>query len=251
MWHMRHADFVSLVEKRLAARGQSAIVAAREAGLNRDAIRSVLRGRSPSIERVAEICDALGLEMHFAERNAPLDPGIAEPLPKSRVQVAPANAAELRRVLESATKMGVELAERARDVARHLGLDELVAAAPIVGRIVAGVPTEADQHEDGWVPFPAAWAAGGSCFALQVAGDSMMLAGILDGDTAIVRRQETARSGEIVAATVEGETTLKRYATEGDARLLVAENTGYKPIDMSTKGVVVHGRVVGLLRAYR
>ena len=79
----------------------------------------------------------------------------------------------------------------------------------------------------------------------------MLNAGIFDGDTAIVRRQETARSGQIVAATVEGETTLKRYLVEGDTRLLVAENVGYKPIDISAKGVVVHGRVVGLLRAYR
>ena len=72
-------------------------------------------------------------------------------------------------------------------------------------------------------------AKGGSCFALQVAGDSMTLAGIFDGDTAIVRRQETARSGNIVAVSVEGETTLKRYLVEGDTRLLVAENVGYPP----------------------
>ena len=193
------------------------------------------------------LCDALGLEFYIGPPRDDRDHGTGAAVPGSRLQVVPAAAKDLRRVLKAAEKLGGQAAE----VVQQLGPDEIVGVAPLMGHVAAGIPTEADEHHDGWVPFPASWAAGGSCFALQVAGDSMLNAGIFDGDTAIVRRQETARSGQIVAATVEGETTLKRYLVEGDTRLLVAENVGYKPIDISAKGVVVHGRVVGLLRAYR
>ena len=166
--------------------------------------------------------------------------------------MAPATRdAELRRALEAAEQAAVDLAARAAEVVRRLGTDEPTVVAPIVGRVAAGVPAEVNEHDGGWVSFPAAWAAGGSCFALRVSGDSMTDAGILDGDLAIVRRQETARSGEIVAATVEGETTLKRYVARRGTRLLVAEHAGYEPIDVGARGAVLHGRVVGLLRVYR
>ena len=214
-------------------------------------IRSVLTGRSVKIDTAVALAEALGLEFYIGPPRGDRDQGTEAAVPGSQLQVAPATAADLRRVLETAEQAGVELAARAADIVRQLGAEELVAVAPVVGRVAAGVPVEAEEHEDGWVPFPAAWAKGGNCFALQVAGDSMTLAGIFDGDTAIVCRQETARSGNIVAATVEGETTLKRYLVAGNTRLLVAENVGYKSIDISAKGVVVHGRVVGLLRGYR
>ena len=232
-------DFVAEVRRALAARGLSASRAAVDAGLPQRAIHNVLSGVRPSVDRAAEIANALGLEFYIGPPRDGRDHGIGAVVPGSRLQVAPAADAELRRALEAAEQAGVDLAARAAEVMRQLGAEEFVAVPPVVGRVVAGVPVEAEEREDGWVPFPASWADGGSCFALQVAGDSMMLAGILDGDTAIVRRQETARSGQIVAATVEGETTLKRYLAEGDTRLLVAENVGYPPIDISAKGVVV------------
>ena len=217
-------------------------------GVPRRSVQSIIDGHTPSLARAEALCEALGLELYIGPPRDDRDHGTGASVPGSRLQVAPTTARDLRRVLKAAAEVGV----RAEEVARHLGPDEIMGLAPVVGRVAAGIPVEADQHVDGWVPFPAKWVAGNSnCFALQVAGDSMMLAGILDGDIAIVRRQETARSRQIVAATVEGETTLKRYLVEGDTRLLVAENVGYKPIDISAKGVVVHGRVVGLLRAYR
>ena len=248
---MRHDDFRAVVKRQLASRGQSAIVAARAAGLNRDSIRSVLRGRSPSVDRAAEICDALGLEFYTGPPRRAADHGTGGPVPGSRVQAPPATVADLQQVLKVAAQAGTELAARATEVARQLGSADLVAVAPIVGRVAAGIPAEAEQHDGGWAPFPAAWAGGGNCFALRVVGDSMTNAGILDGDTAIVRRQETARSGDIVAATVEGETTLKRYLVDGNVLLLAAEHAEYSPIDITATGAVVHGRVVGLLRAYR
>ena len=243
-------DFVAVVRRALNASGLSASRAALDAGLPQRAIHNVLSGVRPSVDRAAEIANALGLEFYIGPPRDERDHG-TWPWYRDRLQVAPATASDLRRVLEAAEQAGVELAARAADVVRQLGAEDLVAVAPVVGRVAAGVPAEADQHDDGWVPFPASWAAGGSCLALRVAGDSMTRVGILDSDTAIVRRQETARSGEIVAATIEGETTLKRYVAKGATRLLVAENVGYPPIDIGANGVVVHGRVVGLLRTYR
>lgn len=124
------------------------------------------------------------------------------------------------------------------------------ARAAIVGRIAAGRPVLADEHHDGWLSFPAEWLGSGSCFALRVTGDSMKDAGILEGDHVIVRQQETADSGEIVAATLNGETTLKRLVKEGHRVLLVAENPRYQPIEVTTDSAMIHGVVVGLLRPY-
>ena len=75
-------------------------------------------------------------------------------------------------------------------------------------------------------------------------------AGILGGDHVIVRQQGIADSGEIVAATLNGETTLKRLVREGDRTFLVAENPRYQPIEITTDAAMIHGVVVGLLRAY-
>ena len=122
--------------------------------------------------------------------------------------------------------------------------------SPIVGRIVAGVPVEAEEEVEGHLTYPIEWSGGAPCFALQVYGDSMVNAGVLEGDHVVVRPQKTARSGEIVAATVDGETTLKRLVKEGSRRLLVSENPRYKPISLNSESAMIHGVVVGLLRAY-
>ena len=79
----------------------------------------------------------------------------------------------------------------------------------------------------------------------------MVDAGILNGDYVIVRQQETAHSGEIVATTVDGETTLKRYKRQGHRVLLLAENSNYTAIEVVTESAMIHGVVVGLLRGYR
>ncbi|MDE0031556.1 MAG: transcriptional repressor LexA [Deltaproteobacteria bacterium] len=126
-----------------------------------------------------------------------------------------------------------------------------IARAPIVGRIAAGKPVLADQYHDDLLPFPAEWRGSGDCFALRVAGDSMEGAGILEGDHVIIRQQEIADNGDIVAATLGGETTLKRLVKDGDRTFLVAENPRYAPIEVTTDSAVVHGVVVGLLRSYR
>lgn len=125
------------------------------------------------------------------------------------------------------------------------------AVAPIIGHVVAGTPVIAEERREGQLPYPVEWSRSGDCFALKVTGDSMMNAGILEGDHVIVRLQETARSGQIVVATVDGETTLKRFVKNGSRILLAAENPRYEAIDIKTESVVLHGVVVGLIRTYQ
>ncbi|HNP15362.1 MAG TPA: transcriptional repressor LexA [Terrimesophilobacter sp.] len=121
---------------------------------------------------------------------------------------------------------------------------------PLVGRVVAGKPVAAEQSLEGRIAVPGEWVGRGSHFALLVYGESMLGAGILDGDHVIVRQEAAAEDGDIVAATVEGETTLKRLRRRGSRCALVAENPHYPAIDVGTDGVTIHGVVVGLLRKY-
>jgi repressor LexA len=125
-----------------------------------------------------------------------------------------------------------------------------VANVPIVGRVTAGIPVLTEQEVEGMLPIPADWAVQGEYFALRVTGDSMRDAGILEGDHIVVRRQSSATRGDIVAVTVDGETTLKRLEESGARLVLVAENPRYRPIELKSESVVIHGVVVGLLRAY-
>jgi repressor LexA len=136
---------------------------------------------------------------------------------------------------------------------RHLRLREEhtpVARVPLVGRVVAGVPVTAEENVEQRIPVPAEWTVRGTHFALRVVGDSMRDAGILDGDQVVVRQQSTANDGDIVVATIEGETTIKRLRVRGQRRTLVPENPRFRPIDIRSESAVVQGVVVGLLRAY-
>jgi repressor LexA len=123
-------------------------------------------------------------------------------------------------------------------------------SVPLVGRVSAGLPVLAEQNLEGRIAVPGEWLDRGSHFALQVCGESMVGAGILDGDHVIVRQEAAAEDGDIVAATVEGETTLKRLRRRGSRYALIAENPRYPAIDIRTDGVTIHGVVVGLMRTY-
>ena len=122
--------------------------------------------------------------------------------------------------------------------------------ARMIGRVVAGIPVGAEEQEEGQITYPIEWSGEAACFALRIYGDSMANVGILEGDHVVIRPQETARNGEIVAATVDGDTTLKRLVKEGSRMLLVSENPHYEPIAIATESAMIHGVVVGLLRAY-
>jgi repressor LexA len=122
---------------------------------------------------------------------------------------------------------------------------------PILGRIAAGVPIEALQNEIGRVAAPPELVGSGEHYALEVKGDSMIDAGILEGDTIIVRKCEDATNGDIVVALVdEEEATLKRLRRRGDSIALEAANTAYETRIFGPDRVRVQGRLVGLIRRY-
>jgi repressor LexA len=121
---------------------------------------------------------------------------------------------------------------------------------PLHGRIAAGTPIEALQGTE-TLPVPAALLGPGEHYALEVAGDSMVEEGILDGDYALIRRTDTARDGEIVVALVnDEEATLKTFRREGTMIRLDPANRNYDPQRYRPEQVVVQGRLAGLLRRY-
>ena len=121
---------------------------------------------------------------------------------------------------------------------------------PLHGRIAAGTPIEALQGTD-TLPVPAALLGPGEHYALEVAGDSMVEEGILDGDYALIRRQDTARDGEIVVALInDEEATLKTFRREGQMIRLDPANRQYDPQRYRPDQVQIQGRLAGLLRRY-
>jgi repressor LexA len=124
-------------------------------------------------------------------------------------------------------------------------------AIPILGRIAAGTPIEALQNRGNEIPVPSAFLGGGEHYALEVTGDSMINAGILDGDTVIIRRADAANTGDIVVALVdESEATLKRLRRRGDSIALEAANPAYETRLYGADRVRIQGTLVGLLRRY-
>ena len=122
---------------------------------------------------------------------------------------------------------------------------------PLVGRIAAGSPILAEEDIEEIFPLPTSLVGNEPVFMLRVQGDSMIDAGIFDGDLVVVRRQPEALNGELVAALIEGEeATVKRFKRDGDRVLLLAENPAYEPIVL-TSDVEVIGKVVAVLRSVR
>jgi repressor LexA len=122
---------------------------------------------------------------------------------------------------------------------------------PVMGRIAAGVPIEAIQHKTHSISVPPDMISGGEHYALEVKGDSMIEAGIFDGDTVIIRNANTANPGEIVVALVDDEeATLKRFRRKGASIALEAANPAYETRIFGPDRVKVQGRLVGLIRRY-
>lgn len=129
--------------------------------------------------------------------------------------------------------------------------DSAAVQLPLYGRIAAGMPIEALRDSAASIEVPAALLSGGEHYALEVAGDSMQEAGILDGDTVIIRRGDTAENGSIVVALVdEAEVTLKRLRRRGNSVALEPANRAYETRIFGPDRVRVQGRLVGLLRRY-
>jgi repressor LexA len=128
---------------------------------------------------------------------------------------------------------------------------ESVTPIPLLGRIAAGTPIEALQNRGNEIPVPQLFLSNGEHYALEVTGDSMINAGILDGDTVIIRRADTANTGDIVVALVdESEATLKRLRRRGDSIALEAANPAYETRLYGADRVRIKGTLVGLLRRY-
>lgn len=120
------------------------------------------------------------------------------------------------------------------------------AIVPVVGRIAAGGPILAEQAVEDVFPLPRQVVGEGELFMLRVAGDSMIDAAICDGDWVVVRRQPTASSGEIVAALLDGEATVKRLKHSGAKTWLMPANDSYEPIDGDDASIM--GKVTAVLR---
>jgi repressor LexA len=128
----------------------------------------------------------------------------------------------------------------------------LLARVPLLGSVVAGVPEPAVQDAAEYVGVPTNWIGRDVTFALHVHGDSMKDAGILEGDIVVVRKTGEPAASDIVAATVDNETTLKRFRRDRRGRCwLHPENPAYRPIPLTSSDTTIHGVVIGLLRDYR
>jgi repressor LexA len=122
---------------------------------------------------------------------------------------------------------------------------------PLYGRIAAGTPIEALRDQSNQIEVPASLLGGGEHYALEIAGDSMVEAGILDGDTVILQRCDSADNGAIVVALIdEQEATLKRLRRKGNSVALEAANPAYETRIFGPDRVRIQGKLVGLLRKY-
>jgi repressor LexA len=125
------------------------------------------------------------------------------------------------------------------------------AELPLLGRIAAGTPIEALRDPTNTIGVPAGLLGTGEHYALEVAGDSMIDAGILDGDTVVIQKTNTAENGQIVVALIDdNEVTLKRLRRRGDSIALEPANKDYETRIFGPDRVKVQGKLVGLIRRY-
>jgi repressor LexA len=124
-------------------------------------------------------------------------------------------------------------------------------AVPMMGRIAAGTPIEAIQNKSHVINMPPDLLTAGEHFALEVRGDSMIEAGILDGDTALIKKTDAADTGDIVVALIDDEeATLKRFRRRGASIALEPANTSYEVRILPPNRVRIQGKLVGLFRKY-
>jgi repressor LexA len=133
-----------------------------------------------------------------------------------------------------------------KNLSRGMELLKRAYGIPLIGRISAGVPIDAVENIEGHIDSIAQMFGVKDTFALRVKGDSMEGAGIFDGDTVIVKKQRAAEDGEIVAALLDNQATVKKYYLKPEGIKLVPANPKYEPI--ISKEITVMGKVIGVLR---
>jgi repressor LexA len=120
---------------------------------------------------------------------------------------------------------------------------------PLIGDVAAGTDVLANENVEELMPLPEDFTGEGELFMLRVRGESMIDAGILDGDFVVVRRQHTATDGEIIVAGIPGEeATVKTYTRQGDTVTLLPANSSLEPMPFPSREVAIFGRVVTVLR---
>ncbi len=175
-----------------------------------------------------------------------------KPMPKAKAAPAPAPSATVTPEVSPRFKPNVIRGDFRNSLpGRPASNDADAVALPLYGRIAAGLPIEAMRDNSVTIDIPASMLAAGDHYALEVAGDSMVEAGILDGDTIIIQRCETAENGTIVVALVDQqEVTLKRLRRKGNSIALEPANPNYETRVFGSDRVNVQGRLVGLIRRY-
>lgn len=201
------------------------------------------RGYPPSIR---EICESAGLastssvahQLAMLERKGFLrrDP--------NRPRAFDVRAGSSRP--QDATRPAPKAARRALAVSQDAPRGDAPVFVPVVGRIAAGGPILAEQAIEDVFPLPKSLVGEGTLFLVRVVGDSMIEAAIADGDWVVVRQQPTAENGEIVAAMIDGEATVKTLQRKNGHAWLLPHNPAYSPIDGDEATIL--GRVVSVLR---
>ncbi len=149
------------------------------------------------------------------------------------------------------TKTSNTLHDNGQTRAANFDMPDIFAEIPLYGKIAAGTPIEAIRDEQATIPVPPDLLSRGECYALNIEGDSMIKAGIHDGDTVVIRRCDTAENGTIIVALVDGEeATLKRLRRAGSKIVLEPENDQYEPRVLEPERVQIQGRLVSLMRSY-
>lgn len=146
--------------------------------------------------------------------------------------------------IQALQEKGMLLAPGAKGRKRSIVTNIRPGQIPVVGVVTAGLPILAVENQEGTM----SWDGDASCFALRIRGESMIGAGILDGDKVIVRPQQTAEDGQIVVARIGDEATVKRLSRKNGAIWLLPENPAFDPIDGSEAEII--GIVKGVYREY-
>ena len=196
--------------------------------------------------------EILGFIRSFTQRHS-VPPTVREI--GGRFRVTPRAAFDHLRALEK--KGALKRRASAGRTSRVLTLADrgpLTREVPVLGRIAAGTPLLAEENREGSLSIGVEWLAGKGeeIFALRVRGESMINAHIVEGDLVLVRRQESAESGDIVVALLDNEATVKRFGRQGEAVVLKPEHPTMSPIlvRQGQKDFKILGKVVGLVRGF-
>ncbi|MDI1226884.1 MAG: transcriptional repressor LexA [bacterium] len=210
-------------------------------------------GLSPSFEEMKIGLDLKSKSGIHRLINALVERGFLERLPNK------ARALEVKKLPENVVSLQAQQASRRAPAAAGLrpannfrtgGVEELV-QLPIHGKIAAGTPIEAVRDEIDTIGVPMSMLGMQPCYALTIEGDSMMKAGIMDGDIVIIEKCDRANDGDIVVALVnEEEVTLKRLRREIGQVVLMPENDAYQPIRLPPSQVRIQGKLRSLFRNY-